>query len=310
VIETWEVYDATTVETFQISYKKGQRPPPETDVGSVGKRGHGAKRVPLVTLKVSEGLWIGGRVFAPQLEHFRLSCALTWAIRRTCYAMPILKCRDSDNPPTMGTGYYLRMAIDESFEWAAPPDGPFGVIAAQVDQQRDEIYRITHQLALSVDGSTTAVGRSGESKEADSLATRVMLLAYGSDVREAVEETFEIVSDGRGDTDTVFGVEGLDDFETAAPMALVETAAQADLLNVPSPTFKKELMTRVAFALVPDVDQQTRETIKKEIAEGVEAEADLRDELKAQQLAAAVAGEGEEEEEPAGTPPTPNAKAA
>lgn len=309
VVETWEIFDAGNVETFILTYKKGERPPKETEVPSQGVRPHGAKRVPLVTLKVSDGLWIGGRVFAPQLEHFRLSCALTWAIRRSCYAMPILKIENGDNPPAMGTGYYLKMGIKESFEWAAPPDGPFAVIAGQVDTQRDEIYRITHQLALSVDGSTTAVGRSGESKEADSLATRVMLIAYGSDVREAVEETFEIVSDGRGDEDITFSVEGLDDFETTAPADLVATATSADILNIPSPTFRKELYTRVAFALIPDVDQKTRETIKTEIDEGVDEDIALKEEMQKAQLEGVqnpeepAAGEG-------GGAPVPNAQAA
>jgi hypothetical protein len=195
--------------------------------------------------------------------------------------MLVLRLQDGDTPPVMGTGYYLKLGLNESIEWAAPPDGPFGVIASQVDAQRDEIYRITHQLALSVDGSTAAVGRSGESKEADSLATRVMLVSYGLDVKEAIEETFEIVSDGRGDTETTFSVEGMDDFETAAPIDLVTMTAEADLLNIPSTTLKKELYTRVASALVPDVDEKTKQTIKDEIREGVDQATELKDELKA-----------------------------
>jgi hypothetical protein len=286
IIEQWKVYDATFVETFQIEYEGNARPSAEEEAASVDRRPHGARRVPLVTLSISDGLWIGGRVFAPQLEHFRLSCGLSWAIRRTCYAMPILKLENDERAPTMGAGYYMKLGTTESFEWAAPPDSPFAVIAAEVEAQRDEIYRITHQLALSVDGSSTAIGRSGDSKEADSLATRVMLIAYAAEVRAAIEETFEVVSDGRGDIETTFSVEGMNAFDTAAPAELVANAIQSDALNIPSPTFKKEFFSRVALALVPDVDMKTKDTIQEEIRNGVDQEVELREELNIAELEA------------------------
>src|SRR5262249_51401118 len=51
---------------------------------------------------------------------------------------------------------------------------------------------------------------------------------------------------------------------------LLEEAVQLDQIPIPSATFKKELKTRTALALLPNVQPETADVIKREIEEGVD----------------------------------------
>ena len=282
VVETWKTYDDTDVETFELRYQLGKRPPPTHDVPSTEKRKHGAKQLPIVRLLIPEGLCIGLRTESAQLEHFRLSAALSWAIRQCCYPMPVFHSEDENRPPTMGAGYYITVSLKESFEWSSPDAAPFAVISKEIDGQREEIYRITNQLSQSVNTRQGgSAQRSAESKNVDLQATQILLGAYAKEVRQATELTYEIVSDARGDRDTTFDIAGLSNWDTEGPTEILTNAGLAATLAIPSRTFNAELKTRAAFALVPDIDQHKRDAIRKEIEEGVENDSDMADAMKA-----------------------------
>jgi hypothetical protein len=264
VIERYDVYDRETVERFELVYDKRKRPAKNIDVPSKGKRPHGFSRVPLVSVDCGEALWLANRVASPQLEHFRLSCAQGWGIRRTCYAMPVFNLEDQTKPPVMGAGYYIMLGLKEKMEWGSPPATPYEAIATEVKSQKDEIYRVVHQMAMGVDNNAAAVGRSAESKEIDSAAVRVVLEALGKIVRESVERTYDLLSEARGD-DHEWAVSGLDNFANASLSDLVAAALGITTVDIPSPTFHREWAKRLAGAAVPDVDQSVKDTIAKEI---------------------------------------------
>lgn len=271
ILHRWWIYDRSTVELFEYVQDKGQPLDPKKDVPSAGIHRHGFDRVPLVELKVPIGLWVANRIESPQREHFGLSNANTWAIRRTCYAMPVFKLKDAQKPPRMGIGYYLMIGADEEMEWAAPPATSFEMIRAEVASQKDEIFRIIHQMAMGVENNAAAIGRSAQSKEEDSNATKVILTAYGACVRKAVEQTYQLISEGRDDGYD-WSVEGMDKYDTANAVGLVQAVTQATLIDIPSPTWAKEVRTRVALATVPDVSQQIKDRIRAEIETNFVAE--------------------------------------
>lgn len=281
VRDEWTVYDETHVETFAIEYAANKKPSENDDIPSEGRREHGFKRTPLVPMPAPDGLWLLDRVHDAQVEHFNLSSGLGWAIRRTCYAMPVFAIRDRKHPPEMGTGYYLMIGENDKMEWAAPPSAPFDTIATEVKSQKDEIYRVAQQMALGVENNAAAVGRSADSKTADASATMTCLHAYAAPVRQAAEFTYELLSEGRGESDEYrWSIEGLDKFNLADAALAVANATQANMLDIPSRTFKRELHKNTADALLPGIDQKTRDIIHKEIEKGVEAESELRDVMK------------------------------
>ncbi len=315
ITETWRIYDRSDVETWEIRWDPNVDKRPE-DARLVGRKAHGFARVPLVRLgfvgtkgikvKVGqrtvniagpalEGFWLLNRLAGPQIAHFRNGAALDWNIKRTCYAMPVFGIEDQSKPPVMGAGYGIYLGVNEKVAWIAPPTEHLGVLADRIDHLKQEIYRIANQLAQGVDNNAAAVGRSAGSKMADAAATEVVLRVYGALVREAIEETYDLLADGRGDA-TRFSIEGLDTFSVADAAAVIESVIAAQGLNIPSKTARREMLYRAADALLPDVDQTTKDTIRDEIDAGVTAE----DLVKAvsEEPAPDFAGSEDEDEEP------------
>lgn len=275
VVERYDVYDRETVQRFELVYEKSNPPAKNVNILPDGApRAHGFSRVPLVNVDVGDALWLINRVASPQLEHFRLSCAQGWGIRRTCYAMPIFNVIDKEKPPVMGVGHYIMIGKDEKMEWSAPPATPFVAIGEAIKSEKDEIYRVVHQMAMGVDNNAAAVGRSAESKEIDSAAVRVVLDALGKIVREAVERTYSLLSEARGE-DYEWSIDGLDDFSDANFDELVAAALGFETIPIASPTLKREWHKRLAAAALPDADQQTKDKITAEIEENTTDESVL-----------------------------------
>ncbi len=265
--ETWQYFDREDVTTYVLEYETAKKRPrdPKTEVPQIGEaRPHGCAEVPLATLRIRDGMWIGDRVRAPQIEHFRLSCANAWLIRRTCYAMPVLNLEDTNSVPVMGGGRYVAIGVEEKFGWNSPPSTPFDVISKEISAKRDEIFRIVHQMAQALDNNAETVGRSADSKGMDVAATRIMLLAYGAMVRAAIEETYEIMSDAREEAlDWI--VEGFNGFDTTSAADLIATAANAKLMGIPSSRFAAEIEKKAALAMLPEAPAQTKEIICQQI---------------------------------------------
>ena len=112
------------------------------------------------------------------------------------------------------------------------------------------------------------MGRSAESKQADAEAIRVILCAYGAKVSEAIERTYDLISQARGD-ELQWDVSGLDRFDTIDPEVLVPLLKELLDINVPSETWTVEALTRTALAMVPGLDQQKKAQILAEIQAGV-----------------------------------------
>lgn len=293
VRETWRVYDRANVEAYVYEYDPTEPPPKpeEVNVVSVGSRPHGFRSVPLVpmgfvgtrgvrvqigrratTLSAAklEGFWLMNRLASPQIAHFRRAAALDWNLTRTCYAMPVFSLRDRE-PPVMGSGYYIMLSDGESASWMAPPTEHLAAMQGRVETLKDEIYRVANQMAQGVNNNAAAVGRSGESKAADAANAEVCLHVYGAVVREAIERTYDLLADGRNDPED-WSVEGLNTFSLADAALVVDNATKAAMLPIPSSTFRRELAIRTAEALLPGADQEIKDTIRREIADGIESE--------------------------------------
>lgn len=276
VIETWSIYDAENVSVFQIRYKLDNPPKEDVDVPLIAQYPHGCKQVPLVTLDLLDGLCPVEECKDAAKKEFKLSAAIDWNIKMTCYAMPLFNVDSKENPPQMGAGYFMMIGSNEKASWMAPPTEHLILTADRADSAREEIFRVSHQLALAVDNSkAAAVGRSGESKESDAKATTVVLNAYGKSLKDAIEETFEIMSDGRGDADIGFQIEGLDAFDTASVTTLLDNVAETQTLMIPSVTLHKETKKRAALAMVPNANTTVKDKICKEIEEGVDAQSEM-----------------------------------
>jgi len=293
VTETWDYLLADRVESYAITYPIIKPPKPDESVPLVGSQPHRFGAVPLIALELPVGLWVANRLGTPQLAHFRLSNAQTWGMVCTCYAQPVWKVGDPEAfnkaNQTMGAGYGITIGQKDDVAWLAPPTSPFDAIAEEIKSHKDEIFRIAHQMALGVDNNAAAVGRSGESKLADAQATRIILLAYSRIVKETLEYAYDLISRARGDKYR-WAIGGLDDFAAIDVGGLAEILAELETTGgIPSKTFNYEMKARLAEALLPDVEQATKETIKGEIQASLDEEEKAEAEQKAHSDAMAKA---------------------
>ena len=186
MVETWKIYDQVEVETFQIVYEKGKKPKDEAIVPSLGKKKHGFPRVPLLKIYLPEGLWLVNRLADAQIEHFRMSNALAFAQRSSCSHLLVLSTNGDEIKQTSGFG--IKIGSDDDLKFISPSSESFQVIKDQVSTLKDEIYRLSQQMALAVDNSPGTIKRSGESKSKDSESTKIILSSYAEVVKGFVEE--------------------------------------------------------------------------------------------------------------------------
>jgi hypothetical protein len=266
VTETWTVwYEDGSAKRWALSRPAGDRVDPQTDVPEVDPPANPCGAIPIVELALPSELHLVAHVADPALEAFRKSNALSWAVDRTCYAMPAFFLKDANKPPVMGVGYYIQLGTDERVEWPAPPSAPFEVVQSIVRSLVQEIHRVVEQMALAVDNNAAAtVGRSGDSKAADAAATQIVLPSFGERVREFAERILDLVARARGDRLT-WSVQGMDHFDLADCAALVESAVASVPLNIASETYRRELAKAVVAAQLPHLDEGTRSKINGEI---------------------------------------------
>jgi hypothetical protein len=120
-------------------------------------------------------------------------------------------------------------------------------------------------MALGVDNNAAALGRTAESKAADSEATRVILEAYGDVVVEVIERVYDLISAVRGDGYT-WSIDGLADFATADVGSLLTVLKDVDAIGgIPSVTFQHRLLSQVAETLMAGLDEATQKVVSEEI---------------------------------------------
>jgi len=253
------------------------------------------ERIPVMCFELPPGLWVGNKIGPLALEHFQRRSALVSAQNKNLVSIPVVNLgsevgepggelpSDAQQNPNRGNdpiGAYRRkgwvvLGKDDRLSFAEPSGQTYEVIDKQLESLKDEMHRVVHMMAASVNNSSSALGRSGESKMADVEATAVVLGALGRMVRSFAERVYTLISGARGEKDTRWQVDGLDTFEVDDRAAVLEEALQVDNVGIPSKTFKTEYKKHLASKLLPDVDPQKIEAIGKEIEAAVQTELDL-----------------------------------
>lgn len=268
VVETWTIYYVDRVEVYRIEYQPNKPPKQSTVVPMVDSYSHGCARVPVLSMRLPEGLWLLDAAADAQIEHFRLSCAEGWLLRRGSYPLAVFNLESTDEPPVIEPGVGAMMGPNDKFSWVEPTGSTLLHLGKAIAAKKDEIYRVCQQMGMSADSSSGAMGRSGLSKMADAEDTNSCLRDYASIVREAIEATFELVSNALGDYGLSFSVEGLSTFNSQDIESIVDAAKAAREAGIEneSETFRIESHCRLAdLVLTSDTRQETKNAIREEI---------------------------------------------
>jgi hypothetical protein len=258
----WFYYDKEEFRIFRrVEGKAGEKSAPElVDSGRHGLAG--LRRVPLFKLEVSEGLWLMNKAALLQLEHFNKSNALGWALTMGLFAMPVVYS-DREWNQIVGESYYIQLAPGDKFGWTEPEGKVYQIAVDNLNQLKNEIYRVCYLMPQSWDVQTT---QSGTSKLRDFTVTHEVLRAYGDAVKETLKRLLRAIAAARQDELTV-DVSGLDEFDIGDFSSDLDDAQRLLGLGVGSPTLRKEIFKRLAQKYLCDARQELKDQIVKEIEE-------------------------------------------
>jgi len=265
----WTLYSATEApRKWKLVVDPKQPPTPDTDVPEVTNEERAElgsmPGVPFVCMTIPRELWLLNLIADPIVGITQKRNALSWAIDRVCYAMPVLYTSSKKPVGAMGAGYFLQLGADDKLDYPAPPSTPFDVIEAHIATLKDELYRVSQQMAAGVDNNAAAVGRSGDSKSADAEATTVVLRKLGSVVRDAVERLYDLAAGILGQPER-FASYGLDSFKIEDVTGIVEVISGVELAQVKSPTLRAELHKQLAARALPHAPTDVLSKISAEI---------------------------------------------
>lgn len=283
ITEEWTYYDQQKWQKYRVRYTKA-KPVQEADqVPIVAEGAHSFGRVPVISLDLPDGLWAMGKIESIAVAHFNKRNALSWAEYKSLFPVMVHYAGPPDalNPATddpdrvlnqtIGQGYVVQLGDKDRLEYAGPETGAYAIAQKDLDTLRDEMHRVVHQMAQSVDNSAAALQRSAASKQVDASAAAVVLREFGKIVREHVIEMFEVVQTGRQDARPVaWEAEGMDDYDDVTVETLITSAQTMELISVPSATFQRAWKFQLARRVLGDsiTDEQVEE-IKNELEENI-----------------------------------------
>lgn len=257
----WVYYDK---ERYRI-YEQVEEGTRQGRVELVAEGRHGlAKqlRVPLLELRISDGLWLLNKAASLQLEHFNKSNALGWALTMGLFAMPVIYSeRDWDQ--VMGESYYIQLGPQDRFGWTEPQGNVYQIAADNLTRLQEEIYRVCYvsHAGGALSGNAT---QSGVSKQRDYAITQEVLRAYGDAVKDSMKRVLRAVEAAREDGLSV-DVSGMDEFDIGDFGTELEDAQRLLSLGIQSPTLKKQVFKKLAFQFLCDVRQTVKDRIGSEI---------------------------------------------
>ncbi|MCL2449233.1 MAG: hypothetical protein FWD17_09820 [Polyangiaceae bacterium] len=280
---------------YAIEYDPNKAPLDTDDVSLVETTETSFTRIPILRMELPDGLWAGNKLCPMAKEHFQRRTSLNSAENRSMVAIPVVKLgpevpapggdlNEAATNPDRGSdpvsqfvskGYEVIGAGDDML--FVEPDGKaYDHVAKRITDLKDEMFRISHQMAAAASMGSSAIRRSGQSKEQDRAAEAIVLAAIGRIVRAFAIRIYETISTARGEK-VEWVAHGLDTFESEEREQLLEEAVSVAQVDIPSQTFRKEHAKRLARKLVPNMPPATIATIDQEIDEGTEDDQRVRD---------------------------------
>lgn len=256
----WYYFDKTQYRVYRREQHGN-----ETSVELISEGLHAlakVNRVPLLTMRVSDGLWLMNKAGTLQLEHFNKSNALSWAITMGLFAMPVVYSERAWNQ-IVGESYYIQLGPQDRFGWTEPEGRVYQIAADNLERLRSEIYRVCYLSQAAGEGMGSHP-ESGLAKLRDFAITQEVLRSYGDTVKDTMRRMLDAVCAAREDA-VVVSVSGLDEFDIGDFATELADAQTLLGLGIESPTLKQQIFQKLAFKYLCDVRQDVKEQIADEI---------------------------------------------
>lgn len=247
----WYYYDKQSYKVFKRTDQIGEKAP----IVQVAEGAHGMARlntVPLITLRVSHGLWRMNKSALLQVEHLNKSNALGWAITMGLFAMPVIYS-DREWNQVVGESYYIQLGPQDRFGWTEPDGRVFEIASKNLADLKDEM-------------SGGSKMQSALSKLRDFAITQEVLRSYGDTVKEVLRRLLEAIAGARDDA-VRFQVSGFDEFDIGDFGTELSDAQNLLALGVKSPTLQQQVFKKLALKYLSDARQDVKDQISGEIDE-------------------------------------------
>lgn len=280
-------YDAERVRVWEFDYdaNKERSPKPKATPDREIETAHPFGRVPMLRFEPAQesgGLYAMAALEPLARAHFQAANALAYAEARVLFT-PRTTFLDGGTPldpfnaalageaasadratsQPHGTATVVQMragvGAGDRVEYPAPPTSSFTHAAETCASLVEAMHRVVHQMALSTQSTTTALGRSGESKAADQAASDVVLAAFGEMVRTFLTtELYPMLARGRdpanqgGEQGLEWAAKGIEKFSTSSGADALAEGLNWNAMGVRSATAHAKFMDRTFRAVFGD----------------------------------------------------------
>ncbi len=265
------------------------KPPRDEDMANPAGQGLTSfRRIPYIRMMLPKGLWVGDVVGQPQKEHWQRRSCLNGAQSRSMASIPFISRgpeipkrggpypSETQEDPERGrdpigkfnSEGFVEIGSGDTLAFAEPEGRCYELVAKQIDELKDEIFRVTHMMAASVKPSAGTLGRSAASKQQDGKMTALVLRALGKEARDFALAIYRTMAVARGN-DVNWIANGLDNYEAIERQDIIAEAISLPMIDIPSETFLVTLTMQIAEKLLTGMDPLTLDTIRREIEAGV-----------------------------------------
>lgn len=282
--KVWQMVDG--VPTWQIwatKCKIGSSPGGEDPLVLLDEGEVSFKVIPIVRLQLQEELQVGRLLGTQCINLFRRKSDFQNALRRCMYSVLVMKkSSDPDNFDNMADPNRGNRAIStatsrgavlmgekDDMEFIEPEGRGLQIAADALKEAEDALFRVTNTMAMGIKAHSTVLGRSGASKREDNRAKEIVLAALGAVIRNFVEKLMNVISGGRNEV-IDWEVSGLDNYKTVDREELLQEALEVPNLQIPSPTFQKEVLCRIARGIEEDMSTETQKIVYAEISDAID----------------------------------------
>lgn len=263
----WLYLDETEFRVYEAIDEDGKE-----GAAKLAKQGRHAtadlRRLPVVTMTVDKGMWLGNRAFLPMMDLLNQDNALGWSLFMAALAVPVVHTDQEPKNLTLAEHTFVHLKPGDKYSYAEPQGTSWTAMAGRIQERKEEVFRAFYLLPQARTQDATPAAQTGFSKEMDYAPTNEVANYYGSVVRKAMQVTLNMVLAvrERGKPAHRASVDGYK-FSEQPKDAVLRWVTDAMALGIPSPTFDSYLEQMVVQLMMGDAGAPLREKALTEVSE-------------------------------------------
>jgi len=264
--ELWTYITETEFIEYEIVYNDTNKPNQDTVVTRKEPKPHGFPRLPVIPLKIHQGLWAMQRMEDSVLAAYNRDASLTWHLNGLAFqVLAISSDKQISQIPDVSMGA-LDLGPGGSAQFVGPQSGATEWLFKDLQNKKENIYEVFQSIGLNMVGTQTQNARqSAQAKSIDREPLSAMLTAYAAGLRTALIAAIQLITDFRKEISNeepkVRGLKYCDILTLDQKVSHLVTAQK--IKGYPESALREQL-SDVANSLTPSASSETRTAIDNE----------------------------------------------